>query len=191
MSVNSYGNLSEIGPAAGGLGEHGWCSWALRLLSAVALCCWCGRGLCGRHLNLCGRQVPDEHMLGQVGPARLVIAGGLRMATMELVAGCGVVCLSTSGLKLWHVSGAWVSFRRCWNMSCCGAGAGCQLKSCDKCGAKRRGIARWGLQQLQILGWEGELGLGLQLAMLLSSDAPQPHLDLCLAWLLGLRGSWQ
>ena len=83
-----------------------------------------GSGLCGRHLNILRRQVPDEQILVV---ARLQVGCGYApavlkaVAVLEAVAGGGLVCLPTAGAEhMPRVSLARSHLRGCWNLSCQG-----------------------------------------------------------------------
>ena len=127
-----YGNLSDTGPAEGGLGKHCWCLWASRLPSAVVRCCWLGRRL----------RVPHLHLLGQLEPARLGVAGGLWTGWH------GARCWLRSRLpvhfmsaKQTPVSGNGLTFRHCWNLSCWVSGEGCQLEFMTDVRQGRRAVS--------------------------------------------------
>ena len=85
-----YGHLSDTVPAAGGLGNHCWCLWASRVL--VGIECACGQRGCPLLGVVCARNI----FIVSGDKSLMNVACGL--AGIELVAGCGVVCLSTSGI---------------------------------------------------------------------------------------------
>ena len=125
---------------------------ALRMVSAVDQCCWCGPGLWWCHISEC---LGDKSLINICSATQNCLPWN-SLLVAESSACRHQECDAT------NVSGHGVAFRRGWNLSCCGAGEGCQLKCCDKCGAGAPDQCQVGLAAVTLSGiWEGGQQVGL------------------------------